>query len=288
MPRLGWRWLLGVSCIPSMTVLLISGFVPESPRFLCTKGRINEARQVLEKVARINQTAVSNGILLCDPTTDLNGGENSPGEALLSSPKKPKSYTKTYLKSLSVLFSSALLRTTLLVWFLYFAFTFSYYGIVLITSELSSGQNECGSFAILPTGQDSNLYVSTFITSTAGSTALSKESTNMCYIFHKKNSKCRHVLYFHCAELPGLITVAAIVDKLGRKLTMQVMTLTTFVAMLPLLWHQNRTVTTVLLFLARMLVTGGFSIANVYSKEVHATTSLQVFSVLVLFSYLVF
>lgn len=184
MPRLGWRWLLGFSSIPSLTVLVLlaSGMVPESPRFLCTKGRITEAQRVLEIVALLNRTVVPNGVLLSDQISDLNERNAPPGEAVVSSAKKSKSYSKTYLKSLE-LFSSGLLKTTLLVWFLYFAFTFSYYGIVLITSELSSRRNDCGSVTTDSIGPNSNLYVNTFITSTAGSATLSK---SLLFVYHHK------------------------------------------------------------------------------------------------------
>lgn len=81
---------------------------------------------------------------------------------------------QTVPKMLYVPFSTGLLRTTLLIWFLYLAVTFTYYGIILITTELSSRENECGLVFIPLTGQKSNLYFDTFITSTyAGSITLS-------------------------------------------------------------------------------------------------------------------
>lgn len=37
MPRLGWRWLLALSSLPSIAMLLLYSLVPESPTYLCMK-----------------------------------------------------------------------------------------------------------------------------------------------------------------------------------------------------------------------------------------------------------
>ncbi|GJR71818.1 putative reverse transcriptase domain-containing protein [Tanacetum coccineum] len=43
MPSYGWRRLLGLSAVPYLAALLFYGLVPESPRYLCTQGRLAEA-----------------------------------------------------------------------------------------------------------------------------------------------------------------------------------------------------------------------------------------------------
>ncbi len=45
-----WRWMLGVGGIPAVAYFLLLFLVPESPRFLIKKGKITEARKVLEKI----------------------------------------------------------------------------------------------------------------------------------------------------------------------------------------------------------------------------------------------
>ncbi|XP_022870840.1 organic cation/carnitine transporter 7-like, partial [Olea europaea var. sylvestris] len=143
MPRLGWRWLLALSSIPAFLVLLVSNFAPESPRYLYMKGRTTEALRILEKVALINRTKLPPGILLSDHNMDLNE-ENTPLDEtpLLSSVRKERSYLETFLESMLEIFSSKLLGTTLLLWLLHFGYTFAYYGIILMISQLSSGQRE--------------------------------------------------------------------------------------------------------------------------------------------------
>jgi MFS transporter, SP family, arabinose:H+ symporter len=46
----GWRWMFGVTAIPSACFLITSFLVPESPRWLAAKGRIAQASQVLERL----------------------------------------------------------------------------------------------------------------------------------------------------------------------------------------------------------------------------------------------
>jgi sugar porter (SP) family MFS transporter len=46
----GWRWMFGVTAIPSVLFLLMTFFVPESPRWLATRGQSQQAFNVLERL----------------------------------------------------------------------------------------------------------------------------------------------------------------------------------------------------------------------------------------------
>ncbi|MGA9061491.1 MAG: sugar porter family MFS transporter [Terracidiphilus sp.] len=46
----GWRWMFAVTAIPAVCFLIASFLVPESPRWLAAKGRIEPAFQVLERL----------------------------------------------------------------------------------------------------------------------------------------------------------------------------------------------------------------------------------------------
>ena len=46
----GWRWMFGVTAVPSACFLITSFLVPESPRWLADKGRIAQASRVLERL----------------------------------------------------------------------------------------------------------------------------------------------------------------------------------------------------------------------------------------------
>ena len=47
----GWRWLLASSAIPAIAVVLLRVGTPESPRWLLTQGRLEEARSVVRRLA---------------------------------------------------------------------------------------------------------------------------------------------------------------------------------------------------------------------------------------------
>ncbi len=49
-----WRWMLGVGGIPSLTYFFLLFIVPESPRFLIKKGKVTEARNVLQKIETLD------------------------------------------------------------------------------------------------------------------------------------------------------------------------------------------------------------------------------------------
>ncbi|XP_027072176.1 organic cation/carnitine transporter 7-like [Coffea arabica] len=242
MPRFGWRWLLALSCLPSLFVLLLSGFTPESPRYLCVKGKMEESQKILEKVATMNKTKLPPGVLVLDRTRNMDE-EHCPllDTSLLPSAREKKRSSGICLSSFVMIFSSKLWKTTLLLWILYFASTFSYYGIVLLISELSSKHSNCGSTKnFLKSTEDSGLYRDVFITS--------------------------------FADLAGLAVSAVVVDRLGRKLTVKIFLALGFILLLPLVVHHNEIATTALLFGSRMSVMSAYSVIVVYSREIYPTS----------------
>lgn len=46
----GWRWMLGSALVPCIVLLIGRHDIPESPRWLRQRGRLDEARQVMHKV----------------------------------------------------------------------------------------------------------------------------------------------------------------------------------------------------------------------------------------------
>ncbi|KAF3966767.1 hypothetical protein CMV_009158 [Castanea mollissima] len=140
-----------------------------------------------------------------------------------------------------MLFSSNLTRTILLLWTFYFGNVFSYYGIISLTSELSSSESKCGSTAWQSEGlQDASLYIDVFITS--------------------------------LAELPGLLLSAILVDRIGRKLTFIIILTLACIFLLPLAFYQSATLTTALLFGARMCAMGSITVAYIYGPEIYPTS----------------
>ncbi|KAL0346834.1 UNVERIFIED_CONTAM: Organic cation/carnitine transporter 7 [Sesamum calycinum] len=241
MPRLGWRWLLALSSVPCLAAFVLYFFTVESPRYLYLKGRTTEAHNVLKKMASINRTELPSGILVSDKVSDLDEELTTENTELLSTMGNKSTSTNPGFSSLFTLLSSSLIKITLLMWVIYFANSFLYYGIVLMTSEFGSRQSKCGPI-VLHSNQltDSSLYRNVFITS--------------------------------FAELPGLILSAILVDKVGRRISLVLMYAFGFIFLLPLMFHQNELLTTSVLFGGRMCLIGTYTVAGIYCPEIYPTS----------------
>ncbi|MFQ6625985.1 hypothetical protein Gotur_004859, partial [Gossypium turneri] len=91
MAKLNWRWVLALSSVPSFALLFLYGVAPESPRYLCMKGRTGDALRILEKIASVNGTKLPAGVLISSRSTDK-AEESTPSEdriPLLPSLKLP-------------------------------------------------------------------------------------------------------------------------------------------------------------------------------------------------------
>ncbi|XP_023748783.1 organic cation/carnitine transporter 7 [Lactuca sativa] len=242
MPRFGWRWLLAISSLPAIAALIFYNLVPESPRYLCLKGQTTKAYNILKRAAAVNKKQLPFGILLSDQITCFDEDFDTLEDAHLLSPKTNKMVDfKTSFSTLWMLFSSSLIKTTFLLWVVFFGNAFSYYGVILLTSELTSGQSHCPSltFSSAYGSSEDSMYRDVFITS--------------------------------LAELPGLLFAAFTVDRIGRKHSMELMFFIGFIFLLPLLSHQSEILTTASLFGSRMFIIGTFTIANIYAPEIYPT-----------------
>ncbi|XP_062200885.1 organic cation/carnitine transporter 7-like isoform X2 [Phragmites australis] len=246
--KLSWRWLLAFTALPCFLLLLFFAITPESPRYLCVQNRMSKATLVLERMAKANKVALPPGVLTYhrDTQTDhimltseddhlhVRENECTVGNAMSSKPGG--------IPALRMLLSRKLVRSTLLIWFVWFANSFAYYGLVLLTSQLSDANRRCASGKKIEAHQkDVNLYKDVFITS--------------------------------LAEFPGLIISAVIVDWFGRKATMWIMMFACCSFLGPLVVHQNESLTTALLFGARACGMGSSTVLCLYAPEVYPTSA---------------
>jgi len=250
MPRLGWRWLLAFSSVPSSLLLLFYRWTSESPRYLILQGRKAEALAILEKIARMNKTQLPPGVLSSELETELEENKNIPTENthLLKAGESGEAVavSKIVLKadkepgfSLLALLSPTLMKRTLLLWVVFFGNAFAYYGVVLLTTELNNSHNRC-----YPTEKQL------------------RNSNDVNY---------RDVFIASFAEFPGLLISAAMVDRLGRKASMASMLFTCCIFLLPLLSHQSPFITTVLLFGGRICISAAFTVVYIYAPEIYPT-----------------
>ncbi|XP_054480863.1 putative transporter SVOPL [Anoplopoma fimbria] len=109
-PTLGWRWMIRLSVTPSIILIFLFKFIPESARYNVSAGNIPAALETLKKIAKMNRASLPPGRLV-EPMVEHRG-------------------------SWRILFSSSFRTTTLLLWFSWFVASFTYYGSVLGSSEL--------------------------------------------------------------------------------------------------------------------------------------------------------
>jgi MFS family permease len=98
-PHTAWRWLLGVLAIPAVLVFFYRRYIPESPRYLLSKGQAGEANRVLTQLA--SNRLRSPGSLPVTRYVDAPEGEQPPRE---------------HVRLAEILRRGALLRRTATVW----------------------------------------------------------------------------------------------------------------------------------------------------------------------------
>ncbi|XP_041266287.1 synaptic vesicle 2-related protein isoform X2 [Onychostruthus taczanowskii] len=141
--------------------------------------------------------------------------------------------------------------TTLLLWFIWFSNAFSYYGLVLLTTELFQAGDVCS-------------------ISSRRQEVKAKCSLTCEYLTEEDYTD---LLWTTLSEFPGVLVTLWIIDRIGRKKTMALSFLVFSFCSLLLFLCVGRNVLTVLLFIARAFISGGFQAAYVYTPEVYPTAT---------------
>ncbi|XP_028312267.1 synaptic vesicle 2-related protein [Gouania willdenowi] len=224
MPTLGWRWLLGLSTIPLFIFAILCFWLPESARYDVLTGNMEKALSTLKRIATENGVPMPLGKLIAARQEDRG--------------------------KIKDLFSSHFRWTTVLLWFIWFANAFSYYGLVLLTTELFQQEGACK----MTTGNKQELRCSL-----------------ECKYLNSDDYK--DLLWTTLSEFPGLLVTLWAIDRLGRRKTMALCFLIFSLCIIPLYGCVGRGSMTVLIFIARAFISGGFQAAYVYTPEVYPTAT---------------
>ncbi|CAN6225752.1 unnamed protein product [Urochloa humidicola] len=209
--------------------------------------RTMDATVILERIARMNKGTLPPGILIYTQEKLVDNSLGTSETALLIAQDISGTEENTSSRTSGSVASQAfwpydLIRSTFLLWFLYLANYFAYYGIILLTSELSSGRRRCASARIhLMQPKSTNLY--------------------------------RDVLVTSLAEFPGLLLAALLVDRIGRKTSMGGILLMCGAFLAPLSVQLGEGLVTTLLFCARTCIMGSFAVLYVYTPELYSASS---------------
>jgi putative MFS transporter len=108
----GWRIAQVISALPIVMLLWWRRSLPESPRWLIERGRLADAEAEIERIESELQR----------------GGASLPSLDSVELPALARRQTGTFGANLVALWSPAMRRTTIMLWILWIAITFSYYG----------------------------------------------------------------------------------------------------------------------------------------------------------------
>ncbi|XP_040275623.1 LOW QUALITY PROTEIN: synaptic vesicle 2-related protein [Bufo bufo] len=225
MPTLGWRWLLILSALPLMLFSVLCFWLPESARYDVLSGNQEKALATLKRIATENGAPMPLGKLILSRQEDRG--------------------------KIQDLFSPQFRCTTLLLWFIWFSNAFSYYGLVLLTTELFQAGDACSI--------------------SSRRKAVKPKCSLSCEYLTVEDYK--DLLWTTLSEFPGVLVTLWIIDRLGRKKTMAICFFVFSLCSLLLFLCVGRNVLTVLLFIARAFISGGFQAAYVYTPEVYPTAT---------------
>lgn len=110
----GWRWAQVVTAIPILMLLWWRRSLPESPRYLASKGRIAEATQIVDTFE--DKVRKATGMVELPPVDEET-------EHLVEENRK-----SGFLAALKAMWSKEHRRDTSVIWIIWFVITFSYYG----------------------------------------------------------------------------------------------------------------------------------------------------------------
>ena len=105
-PRFGWQTAFYIGCLPALYVFYLWRSIPESPRYLASKGKLAQAEAIVKLIEV--QSGVSR------TTAEL------ASQPILQTPSK---------MAVKELFTNKFFRRTIFLWLLWFGVVYTYYGI---------------------------------------------------------------------------------------------------------------------------------------------------------------
>lgn len=261
---LGWHWYLGLSVAPTIVVLALLPFFPETPRFYVVKEKYETAGKVLARIAWLNCKFLPEGRVVSQYTeasdnerslvvgTNISfaSGEDEKQPLLINT--AVVSGKRHRFPKLALFFAEGKWRVTLLLLGIWVGTSVVYYGNILLSSTMLLDNTHC---------------------SPASEPAHSGNSTTngTCNYGGLDTGSYLKIMYTASAEIPGTIATIVIIGLVGGKLTLA-FNYTMLVAGFCLLFLcPGQAVLTVLLSFVRGFSNGSMRTMYVYTAEVYPT-----------------
>ena len=189
LPVFGWKAAFLLGSLPALYVFVIRLHMPESVRYLLSKGRVAEAETIVTNIERqinlefarkmnMDFAITSDSSIVEDSETPV-AAHNIESEVITNNKTTSSAYSETQLSpSPLTLFNNQFRVRTIMLWLTWFGIVFSYYGIFMWLPSIVYAQG----FEVVKSFQ--------------------------------------YVLVMTLAQLPGYFTAAWLVDKIGRKYTL--------------------------------------------------------------------
>jgi putative MFS transporter len=110
----GWRVALALGAVPALYAVVVRRALPESVRFLESKGRHAEAEQAVEAFERSSRRLID--------------APGNPAPARLTPPAAANDVNDVQTTTIAGLFGAGLRKRTIAIWTVWFCVNFSYYG----------------------------------------------------------------------------------------------------------------------------------------------------------------
>lgn len=276
LPKYSWRVLLLASTAPLFLLLTLMWLTPESPYYSASKGDVAGANKTLMRVSKVNKPSgggnlpagtlqlleTQNGVTMSttgDPTTSDTTTNESDSTTKATLTCFVRVLTKPF-KRIGFLVNTENRKLTAMLWFLFFAVAFLYYGVVLLTTEIHvDGGNGSGDRNSLDSGGARGGDDSLKCTSHA-----SPDLQTQAYV---------DIFVSSIAELPGLLFAALCLDRLGRRRTLGVALVFAAVCFLIITGYETTPVWTETSSLAtsRCFMMTAFTVLYVYAPETQTT-----------------
>lgn len=137
-----WKWINLACALPCAFYLTYWWFVPESPRWLISKGKLEESRRIMEKIAKVNKKTIPPHLL---ETTEKERIEEKDPDA----------------KLWHILGRPVLLKRTLILMFNWMIVSMTYYGVIMNSGNLAG--NFYFNFFLMALAEIPGLLIGIFI-----------------------------------------------------------------------------------------------------------------------------